>query len=111
MSRYPELDLKAAEQAWGAHPISWPRPPRQRPSWWQFGERRTLGRLEAMFDQLSNEALARYYEQARLGQSAYEDAGGYLLRCYRAMLGLPIEPHVSEADVIEDLLRKVGDRQ
>ena len=103
MSRYPELDLKAAEKVWGAHPMHWPRPPRCRPRWWQFEAKRRLARLESMFDRLSNEDLARYYEQVRLGQSVYEDAGGYMLRCYRAMLGLPVDAPTSLEQVIADI--------
>ncbi|CDX26923.1 hypothetical protein MPL3356_60620 [Mesorhizobium plurifarium] len=110
MSKHPEIDLQVAEKMWGRHPYTWPRPPQRRPRWWQFRERRNLARLEAMFDHLSDEALGRYYQQVRLGQSVYEDAGGYLLRCYRAMLGLPVELPTSEADVIEGLLRQAGQR-
>ncbi len=110
MSRDPESDLKAAAKAWGAHPIGWPSPPLRRPLWWQFRERRRLYSLEAMFDRLSDEALSRYWAQVVLGQSVYEDAGGFLMRCYRAMLDLPVEEPVREADVIEDLLRQAGER-
>ena len=111
MSRHPELDLKAAERVWGAHPSSWPRPPRRRPRWWQFEAKRRLARLEAAFDHLSDHDLARYYDEVALGQSVYEDAGGYMLRCYRAMLGLPVEAPVSQADIIAGLLHEAaGDR-
>lgn len=82
---------RSANERWGEHPMEWPLPPHSRPRWWQFRTRRTLADLEAVFGHLDNAALRRWWVELRKGQSVYEDAGGYLLRCYEAMAGREVE--------------------
>jgi hypothetical protein len=96
--------LELAEATWGFHPINWPRPPRGRPRFWQRQIRKRLSELEKVFGHLDDESLQRYWDEVAKGQSVYEDCGGYLLRCYRAMCGLSVEEPISHADILEKLL-------
>lgn len=98
------LRLDLAAETWGAHPWGWPRPPATRPPWLAFRARRNLAAMERVFGPLDAAALARFHTQARTGQSAYEDCGGYLMRCYRAMLGLPVEPPYTYTQAVADLM-------
>lgn len=79
--------IYTAELTWGPHPFSWPCPPEKRPRWWQRKAVQRLRELEAVFGHLDDNALQRYWQEARKGQSVYEDAGGYMIRCYEAMIG------------------------
>lgn len=91
---------------WGAHPSSWPVPSRKRPG---FLDRTILygpaafadERLTEVFGPISQQMRDRFW--AEPGQSPYEDAGGTMLRRYRAMLGLPVERPPSYSDVIHGL--------
>ena len=102
------MSIELAEATWGPHPLDWPMPPPKRPSFWHIQTVKRLRDLEGIFGHLSNEALQRYWNEVSKGQSVYEDCGGYLLRCYRAMLGMPVEDPTTHADVIEDLLKEAA---
>lgn len=93
-----------APSVWGPHPISWPVPPRKRPCWWQFSARKNLAALEYVLGELPNEALARFWRERAEGQSVYEDAGGYLLRCYSAMLGEETQEPYTYDQAVSDLM-------
>ena len=81
-------DFVVAEMIWGFHPWGWPRPPRKMPRWWQWKQKQQLANVQLVFKGLTQAHLNRFYEQAALGQAVDEDAGGYLLRCYQAMMGV-----------------------
>lgn len=105
--------LIEAERTWGDHPASWPYPPRRRPvGAIQICVRRAamreLRKLEAVFGYLTQEAIDRFWAQP--GQSPYEDAGGAMRRRYEAMLGLPVERLPTYAEVLEDLLKRAGEK-
>jgi len=95
---------RAAMERWDVHPMDWPTPPFKLPRWWQFRARRIVADLEAVFGPIDDAALARFWQQRRLGQSVYEDVGGYLWRCYCAMCGLPIEEPYPYQQGISDLI-------
>lgn len=94
-----------ARSTWGDHPISWPHPPRSKPRWWQFRERKRLAQMEYVFGVLDAAALRRYWYEVRKGQSVYEDAGGYMLRCYQAMMGYPVDEPYTYSRATADLLQ------
>lgn len=96
-----------APSVWGPHPMGWPVPPRSRPHWWQFAAKRNLDKLEYVFGRLSNNQLRTFWTESAKGQSVYEDAGGYMIRCYAAMIGEPVEPPYTYAQAASDLLATV----
>lgn len=98
--------LTRAELAWGRHPWGWDRPPYEMPRWWQFMRRIDLRAFEAVFGPIDDAALDRFWTQYFLGQSIHEDAGGALLRCYRAMLGLPVGEVVTYEQYAADLFSR-----
>jgi hypothetical protein len=99
------MSIELAELTWGPHPLDWPMPPPKRPHFWNRQSLARLRDLEGIFGHLSNEALQRYWQEVAKGQSVYEDCGGYLLRCYRAMCGLEIDEPLS----LEDAVRMIAD--
>ncbi len=103
-----ERSLALAAETWGAHPMDWPSPPTGRPRLWRRVQRQRLRNMEAVFGRLDDAAFARFHEQARLGQSVHEDCGGYLLRCYRAMLGLPVEAPYTYRQAVTDLMDRAA---
>lgn len=78
------FDIAAA--SWGAHPSDWPTPPREMPRWWHFQARMVLEDLEEVFGDLTQDNLDAFWAEIREGQG-FDDAGGYILRCYKAMMG------------------------
>lgn len=76
-----------ASPAWGAYPMDWPTPPYRRPYWWQLRKRKRLANVERVLGVFDDEALSRFWNHLRGGQSPHEDADDYLLRCYAAMIG------------------------
>jgi hypothetical protein len=104
MAEHPAL--KAAAEKWGSHPMGWPVPPRKRPG---FLDRHLFGglavmaeeRLTEVFGPITDDMRSRFWSEP--GQSPYEDAGGAMLRCYEAMLGLPVERLPTYAEVIDGL--------
>lgn len=98
----------AARLRWGVHPIHWPVPPLVWPRWWQRRARRSITDLEAVFGTLTRLSLTRYWQQVHAGQSVYEDAGGYMIRCYRAMAGYPVEEPFTYAAAASALLASGG---
>lgn len=104
------MSIELAEETWGPHPLDWPCPPPKRPYVWQRQTVKRLRDLERVFGHLSDEALQAYWEEVGRGQSVYEDCGGYLIRCYRAMCGEEvIKPYTysdAAADLIEDAARR-----
>lgn len=106
------MSIELAEATWGPHPLDWPCPPPRRPYVWQRQTVKRLRDLEGVFGYLSDDALQAYWEEVGRGQSVYEDCGGYLMRCYRRMIGEDvIKPYTysdAAADFIEDAARKVS---
>jgi hypothetical protein len=45
--------------------------------------------LEAAVDQMGWPEIHAFNAEKRKGQGIYEDAGGYLMRCFRRLFGLP----------------------
>lgn len=101
MSESDYMQDRAVYQ-WGeAHPISWPRPPRKIPSWFNFCGRAEIRNMEAVFGDIDQTALDRFWAEMAKGQSVYEDAGGYMLRCYEALAGFPTQEPYTYAQAIE----------
>lgn len=105
MTKAIEELLSAAERTWGTHPMDWPDTPHYRPRWWQFRAKRLLREMEQVFGPIDDAAMLRFWRERRKGQSAYEDAGGYLERCYIAMLGGDVQEPLTYADAADALLR------
>lgn len=80
----PDERLSRARREWGPHPFGWPRPYQDEPSWWQFRRRNHEGGLRDVFGDFDRRA---FWREFRKGQG-FDDCGGYLMRCYRAMLDL-----------------------
>lgn len=45
--------------------------------------------LEAAIDRMGWPEIRAFRAELAKGQGIYEDAGGYLMRCYRRLFGLP----------------------
>ncbi|MCB1470476.1 MAG: hypothetical protein KDK08_25745 [Rhizobiaceae bacterium] len=98
-----EARLARAKDLYG-HPMNWPRFHEVRPRWWQLEMQRADRRAEAFFGKITEEQRSAFFTELRKGQSIYEDSGEFMLRCYRAMLGLPITEPYTLDQALEDLL-------
>lgn len=77
-----------AYRKWGSrHPVDWKRPPRQMPRWFDLWGVFALRELEGVFGHLEQSDLDRFWSERSKGQHPYEDAGGYMIRCYSALMG------------------------
>lgn len=103
-----EAGLESARKLYG-HPLDWPLPSRAPLRWWVRIFNGDLveeeDRLEHLFGPITQEMRDRFF--AEPGQSFYEDAGGAMLRRYRAMLGLPVERQPSNDDVMSEIVKDV----
>jgi hypothetical protein len=90
----PRLD--AAARRWGWHPAGWMVPQRTKPRFWQRMQMRRDAKIKEVFGPFDRDA---YWRERDKGQG-HEDAGGYLLRCYRAMISIPIEETVPQTILI-----------
>lgn len=50
--------------------------------------------IETAIDRMGWDEINAFYEETRRGQSIYEDAGGYMLRCIKRLFGLPPQDDV-----------------
>lgn len=98
-----EAILEKVSKEFGAHPMGWPVPPRVLPKWFQPSRSKRYRYVQRWFGPLSQEDLDAFWGESAKGQSVYEDAGGYMLRCYRAMLALPTDEPYTYAQAIADL--------
>lgn len=100
-----------ANHKWNAtHPLEWPIPPRKMPRWYNFIKMARLREMEDVFGHIDQAALDRFWAESAKGQSVYEDAGGYMIRCYEGLMGFEtVEPY-TYPKAIDDLLagREVG---
>ena len=104
--QYVEL-LAVADMTWGPHPLDWLPPLKRPPRWWQTWlkwHETEFNLVFGMFCDIDQEARDAFYAEQARGQSAYEDAGGFRQRCYRAMLGLPVDAVIS----METAIRMAG---
>lgn len=72
----------------------WPPILRRAPRWWQRSMKRQEARVNSALAAVGKGPVTLgmrdlFWEQIRLGQDIYEDAGGYVWRCWCAALGLP----------------------
>lgn len=96
-----------AVSKWNAeHPLYWPTPPRQMPKWFQFKKRIELRDMEEVFGHIDQPALNRFWSEMGKGQSVYEDAGSYMLRCYEALAGFPIEEPYTYAQAVDGFVNE-----
>lgn len=94
-----------ANHKWNTtHPMDWPTPPRKIPHWFNIVGFIKLVEMEEVFGRINQSDLDRFWAEMRKGQSVYEDAGGYLVRCYAALMGLETEDHLTYAKATEILL-------
>lgn len=98
-----EAKFTFAEAVWG-HPMDWPPVWERRPRWWNFRAKREEAEVVRMFGQISESGRLAFWEELRKGQSVYEDAGGYLIRCYRAAFGLPVDEPYTYHSAFKDAL-------
>jgi len=47
--------------------------------------------LDNFFYELSWDEIHEYHRELRKGQSVYEDAGGYFIRCIKRLFGYPVD--------------------
>lgn len=98
---FNEAMLDRMEGVYG-HPTEWPRPAYTKPRFYQIArqlEEAQLARGLALHE-ITEDMRDRFYAEHALGQHWSDDAGGFLLRCYRAMLGLPLEPRPALSDAM-----------
>lgn len=86
------------------HPMEWPRPPRKMPRWWNIWGYASLRDTEEVFGLIDQSDLDRFWAEHAKGQSVYEDAGGYLIRCYSALMGEDTEEPYTYAQAAADLM-------
>lgn len=84
------------EEVFGCTVHHWSSIPRRRPSWAQWHLRRAEARINDALKAvgkgpITDEMRDTFWQQVRMGQDVYEDAGGYFWRCWKAALGLPFE--------------------
>lgn len=88
--------LRIMEERHG-HPARWPKPHWRKPLPWPLDRRARSD--EAELNQvlkitgrppIADRERRRFWREVRRGQQLDEDAGGYLMRCYEAMLGLKL---------------------
>lgn len=103
-----ETLLTRAAERFGDHPMGWPVPPSTIPRWWQCRKSRRWRIVCDLFGNLSQDDLDAFWAEVGKGQSVYEDAGGYMLRCYRAMLALPVDDPYTYAQAVADLSPQRG---
>lgn len=99
-------------RAFGGHPMDWPVIYPTRPRWYHFKRRREeqrvidalakIGFYPRLLSAYSRGDRRAFHEQLRRGQGVNEDAGGYRLRCWLALLGLPFTPALSYAQASAD---------
>lgn len=106
MNEAQDIRFNIAEFLWGEHPINWPTP--CQPRWWQFRQKRKMYEMQGVFGPLKTSNIEAFWRERRKGQSIYEDCGGYLLRCYRAMVGLPVEEAYTYDDAAADIIADAG---
>lgn len=111
----PEYVFQALEFFFKTTVHGWPVPMERAPRFWEYRKsRREVPIHQALryigADPLTQEMRDRFYRQVRIGQDVYEDAGGYVWRCWQAMLGLPYRraemPYSGITE--EDLIRLAG---
>lgn len=91
-------DIHAADErleaAFGSLVHWWPAPDPVPPAWWQFRRRSRERRINAAlaragFGPVTDGMREVFWTERSYGQDVMEDAGGYIWRCWAAMLGLP----------------------
>jgi hypothetical protein len=102
----------AMTAAWFPHEMQtvhdYPCLPRRMPRWWQFRVRKRLKKLDtafALFDlsPITQEMCDRFWSESSKGQSVYEDAGGYMMRCWYAAFSLPTDEPYTYRQAFSDL--------
>lgn len=110
MSRISFMEDRAAYKWDEAHPIGWPSPPRKMPRWFNLRGRIALRDMEEVFGHIEQASLDRFWAERAKGQSVHEDAGGYLIRCYAALMGDQTEDPYTYSQANADLLQAGGRR-
>lgn len=88
--------LAKLEKAFGCSVYQWPAIPPTKPGLLQFRIRAREARIvEALkkcgFGPITRTMRYEFWRNVRIGQDVYEDAGGYMWRCWKAALGLPYQ--------------------
>lgn len=86
------------------HPMDWKRPPRQMPHWFNLRGYAALRNLEEVFGLIDQADLDRFWAEHAKGQGVNEDAGGYLIRCYAALMGDETDEPYTYAQAAEELI-------
>lgn len=94
----------AAMLAYGRHPSDWPFPCEIKPRFWQRKGRSMDREVTKVFGRFDEADRRAFWKEIRKGQGIYEDAGGFLLRAYRAFVNLPVEPPYTLDEAINDRL-------
>ena len=108
MSRIAFMEDRANWKWNASHPMGWPTPPRKMPRWWNFGAYLRLLEMEEVFGRICQADLDRFWAEMAKGQSVYEDAGGYLIRCYAALIGEETEDPYTYEQAAADLIAEAS---
>lgn len=104
---------KGLEKFFGGLIHDWPPLPRRRARWWEFSAKRADAKIDAALASVGcgpfTPAMSdRYWKQVSVGQ-IYDDAGGYIWRCWCAALNLPfLDPEKPYDSKSEALLKSVA---
>lgn len=93
----PDITYANLVVEFGEHVYRWPEMALTTPTWWHFKQRereRQINRALAAvgLGPITDGMRAEYWRQIHLGQDIFEDAGGYLWRCWSAAIGLDYAP-------------------
>lgn len=92
--------------AFGDTVYRWPTPFQRKPPWWSRRGRREEARINAALALIGRGPVTElfrstYWGEIRKGQGVYEDAGGYLWRCWAVAAGLRrAEPMITYQDIL-----------
>jgi hypothetical protein len=87
------------------HPAKWPVPEKTKPWFWERTQRRKERELMDISGlELNVVERDRFWQEVRKGQDVHEDAGGALIRHYRAMFGLVTPDVRTQARALAEML-------
>lgn len=93
------------------HPSEYPHIPNRRAKWWEFWNRKRDTKLDHVFQfcvarSFTDEDCQNYWLDVRRGQSPYEDAGGAMIRHWKAAFGEAFEAPPTYDEVVADLMEQ-----
>lgn len=92
-----DLAILRLEGLFGDTIHSWPTPDRRAPRLWHFRQQEEERYINSALSIIKKGPITTkyrqdFYRQIDIGQDLTEDAGGFLMRCWKAMLSYPFPP-------------------